>query len=243
MLGQVLGNLLVNAQQALGEVAGERRIRVETRARGDRVEIEVADSGPGIPPALRERIFEPYFTTKPAGVGTGIGLAISRNVAMGHGGDLRLEDGPGARFVLALPAAPREAAPDPAQPAAAAGTPLSVLVVDDERDVGESLGEMLRDRGHRVTVLDSGAAALAHLEAHPVHAVFADLRMPGIDGAALAHRIADAHPGLARRVVIVTGDGVHGPARLAASGLSPVLLEKPFTPAEVARALEALALA
>jgi CheY-like chemotaxis protein len=193
-----------------------------------------------VPEALRERIFEPYFTTKPAGVGTGIGLAISRDVALAHGGTLTLREGPGARFVLSLPAA-QGAVAGPSEGAAQGAGGLSLVVVDDEPDVGESLAEMLRDRGHRVAVFENGAAALAHLGAEPVHGVFADLRMPGLDGAALALRIAAEHPTLARKVVIVSGDSVAGPARLAAAGAAPILLEKPFTPGDVGRALEALA--
>ncbi len=104
-LGQVFINLLVNARQAMD--AGEKgsAIAVRTRRRGRSVEVHVSDDGPGIPTAARPRIFEWFFTTKPPGEGTGLGLAVSREILLAHGGNLRLEETPGggATFVMELP--------------------------------------------------------------------------------------------------------------------------------------------
>jgi signal transduction histidine kinase len=104
-LGQVLMNLLGNARQAM-EVAGKgRTLTVRTRERGEMVEIQVIDDGPGIPDEVKARIFDWFFTTKPPGEGTGLGLAVSREILHAHGGTLRLEDTPGggATFVLNIP--------------------------------------------------------------------------------------------------------------------------------------------
>lgn len=104
-LGQVFLNLLTNARQAMERAGAGDAIAVRT-ARGERtVQILVADNGPGVPPALRQRIFEWFFTTKPPGEGTGLGLAVSRDIVHTHGGDLRVEDTPGggATFVVELP--------------------------------------------------------------------------------------------------------------------------------------------
>jgi len=111
-MGRVLINLLSNAFDAVNGrakadgAAYEPVVTVRTRRAGDRVEIHVADNGPGIPDALRRRIFEPFFTTKATGSGTGLGLSLSYEiVTQGHGGGLRLEsrDGEGATFVVSLP--------------------------------------------------------------------------------------------------------------------------------------------
>ena len=104
-LGQVFMNLLVNARQAMDAAEMGTGIIVRTRRRGGTVEIHVADDGPGIPPALQAKIFDWFFTTKPPGEGTGLGLAVSREILVAHGGNLRLTETPGggATFVLELP--------------------------------------------------------------------------------------------------------------------------------------------
>lgn len=103
---QILVNLLNNAMDAAHDSAG-RWVRVRVERRGDAAVIAVADSGPGVDPALRERIFERFFTTKPVGEGTGLGLAISRSLAERHGGALRyVKHGEGGAFELSLPVTP-----------------------------------------------------------------------------------------------------------------------------------------
>src|SRR5438477_4908270 len=106
-MSQVFVNLLVNAVQAIGtERAREGRIVVTTRREGARVIAEVTDNGPGIPPAMLNRVFEPFFTTKPAGQGTGLGLFLCRNIVRRHGGELRVRSTAqhGTTFVVDLPA-------------------------------------------------------------------------------------------------------------------------------------------
>lgn len=119
-LQQVLLNLLTNAEQALSDWAGVRRIAVRTRREGDRLVIAVSDSGPGVPPEQRDRIFNPFFTTKPVGQGTGLGLSISDGIVREHGGRIRVESqgGEGATFVVEVPLVPAPAGA-PAAPAKA----------------------------------------------------------------------------------------------------------------------------
>ncbi len=107
-LNQVWTNLIDNAVTAM---SGQGTLTLRTRRDGDRVLVEVGDTGPGVPPELRRRIFEPFFTTKPVGKGTGLGLDTSfRIVVNRHGGDLRVESVPGdTRFQVRLPL--RETAP------------------------------------------------------------------------------------------------------------------------------------
>lgn len=122
---QVIGNLLRNALEA---VAGrdERCVRIAVRDASDAVEIVVEDTGPGIPEPARQRLFEPFFTTKPKG--TGIGLAGSRQIALGHQGTLTLDPGPsaGARFRLRLPRLPAAPPPDNDPPSEAGTDPDGV---------------------------------------------------------------------------------------------------------------------
>jgi signal transduction histidine kinase len=104
-LGQVLMNLLGNARQAMEAADKGRNLTVRTRRRGEMVEIQVVDDGPGIPTNVKAKIFDWFFTTKPPGEGTGLGLAVSREILQAHSGSLHLEDTPGggATFVLEIP--------------------------------------------------------------------------------------------------------------------------------------------
>ena len=163
---QVLTNLLTNARQALEERPQPRHVRLRASADGGWIQIEVSDNGPGIVDAIRSRVFDPFFTTKPTGVGTGVGLAVSRGIVEAHGGSLGLTTsvGEGAHFIIRLPvtsdSVAREETADgrATQPRPTQVAPM-VLVVDDEPDIGRMLGEMLRNLGYRSDVRVSGEAA------------------------------------------------------------------------------------
>ncbi|MFT3820093.1 MAG: response regulator [Rubrivivax sp.] len=257
-IGQVVLNLIVNAQQALAAHDGPRRItvhsgRVQQRGVAGVAWLRVTDSGPGVPPAVRERVFEPFFTTKAEGAGTGLGLSVSRSIVREHGGELELEpaaEGQGAAFTLRLPlpapaaaAAPAPAAPPPAAAVAAASARL--LVVDDEPGIIELLRRLLEEAGYEVAAADSGALALALLDSARFDAVVSDLRMPDMDGAALWQELRRRHPALAGRLLFVTGDTLSATARRILDATGCPHLNKPFTREDllqqVARVLQAAA--
>src|SRR5262249_33088122 len=133
-LHQVVMNLVVNAQQVLQDRPGPRRIRVASRfdAEARVIRIAVADNGPGIPEHLRARVFEPYFTTKPTGMGTGVGLAVSHGIVAAHGGTLTLDcpEMGGAVFTVTLPVCPTEDDDDADGPSRELAVPRrSILIV------------------------------------------------------------------------------------------------------------------
>jgi CheY-like chemotaxis protein len=244
-LGQVAVNLVVNAQAALADQPEPRLLRLQSWAEpGGGIGFAVEDNGPGVPEELRERIFEPYVTTKPLGAGTGLGLAVCRNILGAHGGTIGLEPGAlgGARFVVRLP--PGEAA----EPGAAAAAPVTaaprhrVLVVDDEPEVGSALAELLALHGVEAETVTDIPAGIAHLDARRFDAVFCDLRMPGGGGAALYRHAIASQPHLRGRFAFVTGDTVAGPGTIGAldAATPPPILEKPFTPGDVAEVLARL---
>src|SRR5690606_29157607 len=142
---QVAANFLINSQHALAPHNGERKITVKTFRLGERnVGFSVEDTGPGIPTAIRHRIFDSYFTTKPVGVGTGIGLSISKAIVERHKGSIRFEEvvPNGARFVVELPAF--VGAHSSATEQEARSTSLRhALIIDDEPDVAASLSDIL----------------------------------------------------------------------------------------------------
>ena len=252
-IGQVVLNLLVNAQQVLAGCEGPREVALRTglaqatdEGSGASVWLRVVDNGPGVPPDLREKIFEPFFTTKPEGIGTGLGLAVSRSLAREHGGELRLEDGapaqggtrPGASFLLSLPLA--GAAEAPATPMPAVNPPAAldghaearttrVLVVDDESELTDLMRTMLEDAGHEVVTAESGEVALELLSMVEVDVIVSDLRMPDMDGSALWRAVREHHPTLATRMLFVTGDTLSPAARQFLDEARCARLDKPFT--------------
>jgi PAS domain S-box-containing protein len=115
-LGQVFLNLLLNAAQAIPEGAPEKNtVEAHLRAEGDKVVIEIRDTGQGIPPENLERIFDPFFTTRPVGVGTGLGLAICHGIVTGMKGEISVAStvGQGTCFRILLPAATDDGTPTP----------------------------------------------------------------------------------------------------------------------------------
>lgn len=234
-IGQVLVNLIVNAQQALASAPSPRRLSLVTGREDGMQFVRVADNGPGIPDELRERIFDPFFTTKAEGIGTGIGLSVSRAILREHGGELRLENpGVGASFVITLPIAERRSRTGGLTPG---NHPREhegwVLVVDDEPDVASVLADILRSAGYEVHVAGSGNEALRWLEDHPCDLLFSDVRMPDMDGITLWRTLKTRYPKLAGHMALVTGDTLSANIAplLAETGLP--CLEKPFLPEEV----------
>jgi CheY-like chemotaxis protein len=240
-LHQVVVNLIVNAQQALQDTSGARRIRVASRREGDWLVLEVADNGPGVPPEVAPRIFEPFFTTKPMGSGTGVGLSLAHGILAAHGGRIELlDDGPGARFRITLPVDCSASDEPDGLDTTAVPERRHVLVVDDEPDVADTLADMLRRDGHRVSVAPGAAEARTIIAHGDVDLLLSDIGMPGEDGIAFHAWLREVHPELAARTAFVTGDtlGARAQAFLRACG-QPVI-EKPFTPAALRSAIAAL---
>ncbi|MEW5928765.1 MAG: ATP-binding protein [Gemmatimonadota bacterium] len=237
---QVVLNLVLNAEHSLADHPGERRLIVRTRPSALGVSLQVVDSGPGIPGEHLERIFDPFWTTKEPGQGTGLGLSLVHGIVVEHGGEIRVdsEPGRGAAFAVDLPRTPGSAGRG-ASPQAT--RPLRVLVVDDEAPIRRSLARFLERRGHRVDEAADGREALA-LIGDAAHArydvILADLRMPGLSGDRLLAELRAGGTGAEERLVFITGDalGEAAAAGIAAAGV-PVVF-KPFELEQVARAVE-----
>ena len=231
-LRQLLVYLVMNAEQALRRKEGARRVGVRV-ARASvppgAVRVVVADNGPGVPAELRERIFEPLFTTVASGEGTGMGLPLCRGIVADHGGELRLEEaeGEGCRFVFDLPLTAGPAAPAMEPPATSPG-PRTILVVDDEAEVAALMSDTLELAGHQVEIASNGAAALVRLAERRYDLVLSDIRMPEMDGPGLHRAIRERHPELARRVVFVTGDTLSPDTAAFVRDVGAPVVMKPF---------------
>jgi PAS domain S-box-containing protein len=240
-LHQVIVNLVTNAHHALREVPLPRRLTLTTRynPRGPEVVLEVADTGPGIPPALQARLFEPFFTTKPPGVGTGLGLPLCRGIIEEHGGSISVESQPGQgtvfRVVLPMPAeASTGRAPgSPDTPPAVTSVAKTILIVDDEPSIANALAHLLRRDGHTVDTAANGQIALTKLPTQAYDLILCDLRMPELDGPGLYQALQQHHPHLLRRVIFLTGDTLSEEARTFLEQTEVPRLSKPFRAAEV----------
>jgi PAS domain S-box-containing protein len=244
-LTQVAANFLVNSQHALAAQQSDRRIKVRTFRTGDgKAGFSVEDNGPGIPTEIRERIFESYFTTKPVGVGTGIGLSISKSIVERHKGNIWFEEAQpsGARFVVELPV-PRGASQNAEAAQAAANADLRrALIIDDEPDVAGSLADILELMGLRSEIVSAWTSASDIMRGIEPDIVFSDLRMPGKSGVAIYRELLTERPGLAQRFVLVTGDMIGARAEIEnlPAHLRPQILEKPFSTLDVRGVLAAI---
>jgi len=249
-LEQVLVNLLSNALDALRGVKPPRRLIVDSFLddTGGRVCVTVTDNGPGVSPDIAPRLFRPFASTKGPS-GTGLGLYISRQIVREAEGELDVvkRAGSGTQFLMWLPttrqgvpSAPA-VVPQPAPPAPLGSRMTSlegirVLVVDDEELIRSPMGRFLRKLGAEVGEAGDGEEALARLEqGFDPHVILADLRMPRVDGVEFYLRLQRERPGLAERVIFLSGDIT----QLAGRGLAEVprerVLVKPVELAELER--------
>jgi len=213
-LGQVFLNLLINAAQAIPSgAADEHEIGVEVVVEGDRVVVSVSDTGVGIPAEDTSRIFEPFVTSKPLGVGTGLGLWISRRIVTEMGGSIEVEErnGRGTTFRVVLPtcAAPPDPEAVPVTPARRA----RIALIDDEPLVGRALQRIL-SLDHEVVVFERGRDAIAWFEqGEPCDLVICDLMMPEITGMEVDAWLRAHRPELAGKTIFLTG-GAFTPAAI-----------------------------
>jgi len=249
---QVVMNLCANGAQAMkagGTLAVSLDVVDKTRSMaatsalpaGRYVRLVVRDTGAGIPAKILERIFDPYFTTKDVGVGTGLGLSLVHGIVTELGGGIEVDGRPGegAIFTVFLPLASAAAAPAPAAEAVPEGAGETVLIVDDEEMLVRLGEEMVAGLGYEPVGFASSAAALESFRACPdrFHAVLTDESMPELTGSDLVREIRKLRP----EIPIVIMSGVVTPAfsaRARELGATEVLA-KPLAERELARSLAA----
>jgi CheY-like chemotaxis protein len=221
-LAQVLANLLNNAAKYSNDGG---RITVRGESRDGQAVISVRDTGLGIDPEMLPRVFAMFSRghrdSGRAQGGLGIGLALSRRLAEMHGGTLDGYSegaGKGSEFVIRLPQAAAPAAQPAPAPVATQGAGLhgiTTLVVDDNRDAGDSLGEVLTLLGADVRVARDGREALAAFETFQPRVVLLDIGMPDMNGYEVARAIRTRYPGAPTTLVALTGWGQEDDRRRA----------------------------
>ncbi len=254
---QVVMNLGINAGQAMGRGEGRLTVRLEPGtvaagaaapaaglAPGDYMVLTVQDDGPGMDAPTVARIYEPFFSTKAPGKGTGLGLAMVHTIVRNHHGGIEVESVPGGgtTFRVYFPVEPEEAFQEGAGRKAVRSDATGgrrVLLVDDEPRIAGAARVLLERVGYRVEIETDAAAALARFTEEPgaFDVLITDLHMPGMSGFELVERVHVLCPGLP--IIVATGSprGLSG-ERSIAPGVTAVV-EKPYTIAALASALEA----
>jgi PAS domain S-box-containing protein len=235
-LREVFVNLIVNAVDAMPRGG---KLLVTCRRKDERLQLHFADNGMGMPEDVRQKIFEPFFSTKGAH-GTGLGLSVSYSIIERHSGSISVvsETGTGTNFTIDLPSVAAETSSDDLSTELSDAPSLKILVVDDEEPVRETLAEMLVAVNHRVELAGSGLEAVEKLRRGGFDFVFTDLAMPEMDGWETARLIRKDWPGL--KIVLVTG---YGPTTTPPPGeedLVDAIIGKPFDFTQVGSTLNAL---
>jgi CheY-like chemotaxis protein len=249
---QVVLNLCINARDAM-RGTGAIRIGLQPGARiqavcascrqkvdGRFIELWVRDTGPGIPPAVLDRMFEPFFSTKETGRGSGMGLSLAHGIVHEHGGHILVDSilNERTKFRVLLPAPDgTTAGPQPSDlatlpPAKRARLKGRVLVVDDEQAIREFMSDLLGGWGLEVAVLADGIAARDVIASDPQRydLVITDQTMPQLTGLALAKLVSRLRPGLP--VILYTGYAEDlSPQQLREAGVVK-LVRKPIEPAQ-----------
>jgi PAS domain S-box-containing protein len=250
-LENALLNLAINARDAM-PAGGTLTISTKCvqldgqpdAADGDYVCVAVSDTGEGMAEEVLSRATEPFFSTKPTGKGTGLGLAQVYGIARQSGGTLRIasEVGKGTIVELLLPAAGKDPKGSCARPAAPASAAINaapadalLLVIDDDDDVRTFLSESLEELGYRVMSANCGEEGLRQIEARSPDLVLVDFAMPGMHGAEVASAARKLHPELP--IIFVTGYAETEQLEGALGNDVPVL-RKPFSIVQLSEAVE-----
>ncbi|NNJ11682.1 response regulator [Chloroflexales bacterium ZM16-3] len=255
-LQQVFLNLITNARHAMVERGGRGTLTLRTRVvppraedEGDAqmIQIEVGDTGIGIPERNLRKIFNPFFTTKPVGQGTGLGLSICFGIVKEHAGHIWAESqvGIGTRVMLTLPV--RQISEELQEPALAPAPEITepepsfnVLVVDDEEPVIRLISRLLNDLGHRSVTTLSAEEALRLLDRETFDVILTDVRMPSMSGFELLAAIRTRDPELAERMIFITGDTLSPTTRDQLEQSGNLYLPKPFSISQLEAAFQQL---
>jgi CheY-like chemotaxis protein len=209
-LQQVFLNLVINAETEMKLAHGKGKLLIKAEMAGNIVRVSFHDDGPGIAKANMAKLFDPFFTTREIGQGTGLGLSVCHGIIREHNGRIYVESklGEGATFVVEIPSAVEEkqrglvelAVEEPEV------TKGRILVVDDEPMVREFLTKLLVGKGHEVDSIDNASDALTKIKNERYSVILLDIKMPGMSGIELYQRVQQIAKSLARRIIFMTGD-------------------------------------
>jgi PAS domain S-box-containing protein len=232
-LQQVFLNLIMNAETEVKSIHGGGKLAIKTERAGDSLRISFKDNGLGIAKENLERIFNPFFTTRRIGQGTGLGLSVCHGIVTEHKGKIWAESqlGKGATFVVELPIVDDNKQSDIRESVVREtrkADKARILVVDDEIVIRQFVSQILVQEGHEVKVVDSAEGALEEVNNKDYRAIVLDIKMPGMSGIQLYQHFQEISPLLADKVVFMTGDTMGTATMTFLSRTKAPYIIKPF---------------
>ncbi len=213
-LQQVFLNLVVNAEFAIKKNSSSGKLVITTRKKQPGgIIIEIRDDGPGIPRELLPRLFDPFFTTREPGEGTGLGLSLTRSIILEHGGDIEVESKPGAgaAFIITLPVVSHESKENnkaEADEALILEKGSKILIIDDEVSTRLLVEKVFEKYGCPVTGLGDASKAVEMVGENHFDIIYIDIRMPEVSGLEIYDQIAEKYPEKVKRAILVTADAL-----------------------------------
>lgn len=210
-LQQVFLNIIVNAEHAMKKAHGKGVLAIKTESLEDYIRVSIADDGPGMPKGVQDKLFQPFFTTKNPGEGTGLGLSLSMGIIQEHGGNIGFvsKEGKGTTFNIDLPISSiteKTEVPEPVVEKVQSVKTGKILVIDDELSVITFIKAVLMSNGHEVDSIQNPQQALEMLQGNNYDVIILDIRMPGISGIELYETIANRWPEKSGSIIFMTGD-------------------------------------
>ncbi|MGI2335256.1 MAG: PAS domain S-box protein [Dehalogenimonas sp.] len=237
-LQQVFLNLIINAEYAIKKAQRPGKLVIKTENVDGQVQISISDDGIGMSEATISKLFQPFFTTKEPGEGTGLGLSVSRAIVLEHGGTITASStlNQGTSFKIKLPIVQTEA--DTAQAELnvqqfSSGEKAQILVVDDELTVRAFIKTVLSAAGHIVEECDRPNQVFDRLNSKEFDAILLDIRMPGTSGTEIYKKLGKTHPEMIGRIIFITGDISDNDTRAFLASHDIPYLTKPFTKIEL----------
>jgi PAS domain S-box-containing protein len=232
---QVFLNLIVNAEYAMKKAHGRGTLTITTEKKDESIRISFRDDGIGMNEEVKAKLFQPFFTTKAVGEGTGLGLGLSRSIVVEHGGTIEAESqlGRGSTFTVILPTA-RRADDATAQSEAVTSAPTKklrsarILIVDDEEAIRLLVSTVLSQNDCAVDATGEAGKVFAKLESASYDIVLMDIRMPGMSGMELYAGVIEKHPELTGKFIFMTGDSSDLTTRAFLEQNKLTYLTKPF---------------
>ncbi len=245
---QAIGHIVDNAVKALAESrAGRKELAVSSRAVSGRIRVEFADTGAGIPEDVIRKVFDPFFTTREVGCGTGLGLSAAHGIMAAHGGRITAANRPGGGAMVAIefPIVDGRAGVERGATEATGVEPQEaqrrrILVVDDEAVVVELLADILETDQHQIDAAGNGLEGLRKIRSDDYDLVIIDLRMPDMTGQQLYDELARQRPEMLSRLLFVTADRVSPDVAGFLERVGNPCLTKPFSVQSVVETVQAM---
>ena len=241
-LQQVFMNIIVNAETEMKRAHGRGSLTVKTERTDDIIRVSFRDDGPGIAEENLEKIFNPFFTTREVGDGTGLGLSLSYGIIAEHNGKLyaKSRPGQGATFFIDLPVILEGEDSDAVENQKGENeTKISarILVVDDEAAVLTFLGDLLAREGYDVETASSGEEAIEMVKEKRYSLILCDIKLPGLSGIEIYSELGKIATSLKKRIIFITGDVIGADTRRFIKSTRAPCITKPFNVTELKEAV------